>query len=70
MESKHDCRKCRRYAVCVDIDQCRNQTMLRNIDRIDNPTRKYRLEITYFHDLPESEYHQIERTIYGDTNHE
>jgi len=70
MAKVHDCRKCAKYTVCADVDKCTNRIMKTAVQRAGDPYRKHRIDIQYFHDLPENDCHQLERMVYGDAHNE
>ena len=60
-----DCRKCKKYDACDDLEKCINAVVKRDMDRIESP-RKQQINLIYMHDLTEYDNYQLDKLIYGD----
>ena len=67
MAKIHDCRKCKLYETCTDVDKCRNRVVMTAIQRAGDPIREHRPDITYMHDLAELDNKRLDSVVYGDT---
>lgn len=53
---------CRKYHVCVELDRC---IVARQVNRIDNPRRKIRIEIIYEWELGGTSHERYINCVWG-----